>query len=112
EAKMAIYISRKNRVENRNGQEAGLVWVVNLRARLRLEFEYLHHVFISSSSSSSSSHQYVSLMLKLCPLSLCPPHPASSPSPSTHMALQDELEVAQIILSREHAAAAAAAWCL
>ena len=40
EAKMAIYISRKNRVENRDGQEARAVWVVNLRARLRLEFSF------------------------------------------------------------------------
>ena len=31
---MAIYISRKNRVENREGQEAKAVWLINIRARL------------------------------------------------------------------------------
>ena len=31
EAKMAIYITRKNRVENREGQEARAVWLCNIR---------------------------------------------------------------------------------
>lgn len=40
EAKMAIYVSRKNRVENREGQEAKTVWQVNLRSRLWLDFRF------------------------------------------------------------------------
>ena len=43
EAKMAIYISRKNRVENREGQEAKAVWLVNIRARLWLDFRFYKH---------------------------------------------------------------------
>ncbi|KAK9533203.1 hypothetical protein VZT92_008342 [Zoarces viviparus] len=38
EAKMAIYLSRKNRVEIREGQEARSVWLCNIKARLWLEF--------------------------------------------------------------------------
>ena len=44
EAKMAIYISRKNRVENREGQEARAVWLCNIRARLWLEFRFYKHI--------------------------------------------------------------------
>ena len=44
EAKMAIYISRKNRVENREGQEAKAVWLINIRARLWLDFRFYKHI--------------------------------------------------------------------
>ena len=38
EAKMAIYISRRNKVEDKAGQEASSVWRCNVRCRLRMEF--------------------------------------------------------------------------
>ncbi|XP_056262373.1 mitochondrial adenyl nucleotide antiporter SLC25A23-like isoform X1 [Pseudoliparis swirei] len=44
EAKMAIYLTRKSRVENREGQEAGAVWLCNIRARLWLEFRFYKHI--------------------------------------------------------------------
>ncbi len=44
EAKMAIYVSRKNRVENREGQEARSVWLCNIRARLWLEYRFFKHI--------------------------------------------------------------------
>ena len=44
EAKMAIYLSRKARVENGEGQEARAVWLCNVRARLWLEFRFYRHI--------------------------------------------------------------------
>ncbi|MPV02346.1 hypothetical protein FVA96_24450 [Escherichia coli] len=44
EAKMAIYLSRKARVKDREGQEARAVWLVNIRARLWLEFRFYKHI--------------------------------------------------------------------
>lgn len=40
EVKLAVYVSRKNKMENRAGQEAASVWCCNVRCRLRLEFSF------------------------------------------------------------------------
>ena len=40
EAKMAIYLTRRNRIENREGQNAKSMWQAKLRARLKLEFNF------------------------------------------------------------------------
>ena len=40
EAKMAIYISRKNKMEGQSNVDAASVWRCNLRCRLRLEFSF------------------------------------------------------------------------
>ena len=40
EAKMAIYLTRRNRIENREGQNVKAMWQAKLRARLRLEFNF------------------------------------------------------------------------
>lgn len=41
---MAIYLSRKSRLENREGQDARAVWLCNIRARLWLEFRVYKHI--------------------------------------------------------------------
>ena len=43
EAKMAIYISRKKRVENK-GQDSRTVWLCNIRARLWLEYTFYKNI--------------------------------------------------------------------
>lgn len=35
-----MYISRRNKIEDRTGQEAISVWLCNIRARLWLEFKF------------------------------------------------------------------------
>ncbi|XP_068592641.1 transposon TX1 uncharacterized 149 kDa protein isoform X2 [Cebidichthys violaceus] len=44
QAKLAIYTSRKRKVEQGVGQEAAAVWKTNLRSRLRLEFGFYRQV--------------------------------------------------------------------
>ncbi|KAJ3603143.1 hypothetical protein NHX12_030886 [Muraenolepis orangiensis] len=44
ESKMAIYLSRKNRIENWKGEEAKAIWLCNIRARLWLEHRFSKHV--------------------------------------------------------------------
>ena len=41
---MAIYVSRKNRVVNREEQEAREVFLINVRARLWLEFRFYQSI--------------------------------------------------------------------
>ena len=40
EAKLAILVSRRNKVEDKAGQEAASVWRCNTRCRIRLEFSF------------------------------------------------------------------------
>lgn len=40
EAKMAIYLSRKNKIEDKDGTDAIVLWRRNVRFRLQLEFSF------------------------------------------------------------------------
>ena len=40
EAKMAVYVSRRNKVEDRAGHEAAAVFLCNVRARVWLEYRF------------------------------------------------------------------------
>ena len=40
EAKMAIYVSRRNKMEGREGQDVIEVWRVNVKSRLWLEYRF------------------------------------------------------------------------